>query len=197
MTTHKTKEERRSQILDAAISCFADKGYYETSMDDIVRAAGLSKGSLYWYFPSKRDLFRTLTESWIAEILTGLPERLAACKSASEKLATLLDAGRDTVAVRPELARAQLEFMAQAVRDTEIRDWFRETHRTQRAFLAQIVQEGIATGEFRKLPPDAVAGLIMAYGDGMWLHRELRNTGEDIGVVIDELKSTLMAILKA
>lgn len=197
MTTHKTKEERRSQILDAAISCFADKGYYETSMDDIVRAAGLSKGSLYWYFPSKRDLFRTLTESWIAEILTGLPERLAACKTAGEKLATLLDAGRDTVAVRPELARAQLEFMAQAVRDTEIRDWFRETHRTQRAFLAQIVQEGIATGEFRKLPPDAVAGLIMAYGDGMWLHRELRNTGEDIGVVIDELKSTLMAILKA
>lgn len=197
MTSHRTKEERRSQILDAAISCFADKGYYETSMDDIVRAAGLSKGSLYWYFSSKRDLFRTLTESWMAEILTGLPERLAACKTAGERLCTLLDAGRDTVAVRPELARAQLEFMAQAVRDTEIRDWFRETHRTQRAFLAQIVQEGIATGEFRKLPPDAVAGLIMAYGDGMWLHRELRNTGEDIGVVIDELKSTLMAILKA
>jgi len=197
MTTHKTKEERRSQILNAAISCFADKGYYETSMDDIVREAGLSKGSLYWHFPGKRELFRSLTEMWMAEIITGLPERLAACKTAGEKLCTLLDAGRDTVAVRPELARAQLEFMAQAVRDPEIRDWFRETHRVQRMFLAQIVEEGIANGEFRPVPADAIAGLIMAYGDGTWLHRELRNSGEDIGVLIDELKTTLMAILKA
>jgi AcrR family transcriptional regulator len=197
MTTHKTKEERRSQILDAAITCFAEKGYYETSMDDIVRAAGLSKGSLYWYFPGKRDLFRTLTESWMVEILTGLPERLAACKSASEKLFTLLSASRDSVAARPELARAQLVFMAQAVRDPEIRDWFRQTHRAQRTFLAQIIEEGIASGEFRPLPADAVAGLIMAYGDGSWLHRELRGTGDDIGILIDEMKSTLLAILKA
>ncbi len=197
MTTHKTKEERRSQILDAAISCFAEKGYYETSMDDIVRAAGLSKGSLYWYFPGKRDLFRSLTESWIAEILTGLPERLAECETASEKLFTLLDASRDTVAARPELARAQLEFMAQSVRDPEVREWLRQTHRAQRTFIAQIIEEGIASGEFRRVPTDQVAGLVMAYSDGTWLHRELRESGDDIGVLLDEVKSTLMAILKA
>jgi len=197
MTTHKTKEERRSQIMDAAISCFAENGYYETSMDDIVRATGLSKGSLYWHFPSKRDLFRSLIESWIAEIVTGLPERLAASRTAFEKLEAMLDAGRDTVAARPELVRAQLEFMAQAVRDPEIKEWFRQTYVTQRAFLAQILQEGIDSGEFRPVPVEAAASMVMAYADGTWLQREYHGTCDDIGVLIDEVKSTLQALLKA
>jgi AcrR family transcriptional regulator len=196
MTTHKTKEERRDQIMNAAISCFAEKGYYETSMDDIVRAAGLSKGSLYWHFPGKRELFRSLIESWLAQAIRGLPDRLEQCTTAEQKLGVLMDAGRDTVAVRPELARAQLEFMAQAVRDPEIREWFRNTYVAQRSFLAQILQEGVEQGEFRPIPVDSVARMIIAYGDGMWLHREVNELGDDIGVLIDEVKATLMALLK-
>ncbi len=182
--------------MNAAISCFAEKGYYETSMDDIVRAAGLSKGSLYWHFPGKRELFRSLIESWLAQAITGLPDRLERCTTAEQKLGVLLDAGRDTVAVRPELARAQLEFMAQAVRDPEIREWFRNTYVAQRSFLAQILQEGVAQGEFGPVPVDSVARMIIAYGDGMWLHREVNELGDDIGVLIDEVKATLMALLK-
>ena len=197
MTTHKTKEQRRTQIMDAAISCFAEKGYYETSMDDIVRAAGLSKGSLYWHFPGKRELFRSLIESWLAQAITGLPEKLAACKTAEEKIGVLMDAGRDTVAVRPEMARAQLEFLAQAVRDPEIREWFKNTYVAQRSFLSQVLEEGVKSGEFRPIPLDAVARMIIAYGDGLWLHREVNEIGDDIGVLIDELKATLMLLLKA
>ena len=60
MATRPTKEERRDQLIQAAITCFGEKGYYETSMDDIVREAGLSKGALYWYFKSKRTAERFL-----------------------------------------------------------------------------------------------------------------------------------------
>ena len=42
-----SKEERRAQILQAALTCFARKGYHLTTMDDIVAESGLSKGSLY------------------------------------------------------------------------------------------------------------------------------------------------------
>ncbi len=183
--------------MDAAISCFAEKGYYETSMDDIVRAAGLSKGSLYWHFPGKRELFRSLIETWMAEALRGLPERLAQCTTAEQKLSALMDAPRDTLAARPELARAQLEYMAQSVRDPEIREWFRQTYATHRMFIAQIIAEGISAGEFRPVPIDAVARMTMAYADGMWLHREVNELGDDIGVLLDEVKATLMALLKA
>src|SRR5262249_47217509 len=151
--------------------CFAEKGYYEASMDDIARAAGLSKGSLYWHFPSKRDLFRSIIEPWLAAIVTGVSEKLAACTSAEQKISVLLDAGRDTAAMHPEMGRAQLEFIAQAVRDPEIRAWFKEIFVSQRMFFAQILQEGIDAGEFRPMPIDAVARMIIAYGDGIWMDR--------------------------
>ena len=196
MTAHKTKAQRRSQITDAAITCFAKKGYYEASMDDIAREAGLSKGSLYWHFPSKRELFRSLIETWIGEVMDGLPEAVAHCEANAEKLMLIADSIKNTVAVRPELARAQLEFAAQAVRDPEIREWFRANYVEQRTFFAGILHEGMDAGEFRCVPVDATARLIMAYIDGVFLHREVNEIGDDINVLIEEAKSTLLALLK-
>ena len=65
MTQHKTKEERRTQILDAAAQCFAEKGYHAASMDDLVKASSLSKGAIYWHFKGKREIFRSLLERWL------------------------------------------------------------------------------------------------------------------------------------
>jgi AcrR family transcriptional regulator len=195
MTTHRTKEQRRSQIADAAITCFAKKGYYEASMDDIAKAAGLSKGSLYWHFPSKRDLFKTLLESWIAEVMEGLPEAVAACRTNAEKLTLIADSIKNTVAVRPDLARAQLEFGAQALRDDEFREWFRASYVQQREFFTGILEEGLRSGEFRAVPVHATARMIMAYFDGLFLHREVNDIGDDVDVLLDEAKSTLFALL--
>ena len=58
-----SSEARRAQILEAALRCFSDKGYHETTMDDLAREAGLSKGSLYWYFPSKEEFFAEILRS--------------------------------------------------------------------------------------------------------------------------------------
>ncbi len=49
-------EVRRAQILDAAQRCFGAKGYHAATMDDLVRASGLSKGSLYWHFRSRSSM---------------------------------------------------------------------------------------------------------------------------------------------
>src|SRR5215212_3411144 len=56
------EQQRRDQILTAAMACFARQGYHATSMDDVVRESGLSVGAIYSYFPSKEDLFLSLSE---------------------------------------------------------------------------------------------------------------------------------------
>ena len=53
---------RREAILDAAKSVFAERGFHQTAIADIARAANLSYGSVYWYFDSKEALFETLSE---------------------------------------------------------------------------------------------------------------------------------------
>ena len=73
--TDATKAARRAQIIEAAISCFLEKGYTNTSMSDIIKASGLSSGSIYSHFSSKEDI-----------LITAINERLNNVKKLYETL---------------------------------------------------------------------------------------------------------------
>ena len=57
------KETARSQIIEAALQVFSSEGYYRSTMDDIAKKLGVSKGALYLYFKSKEDLLREIQAS--------------------------------------------------------------------------------------------------------------------------------------
>lgn len=59
---------RRQQILDAAVALFSEQGFARTSMNDVVRASGLSMGAVYRYFPSKTDLIIAAGEGHGGEV---------------------------------------------------------------------------------------------------------------------------------
>jgi AcrR family transcriptional regulator len=61
-------DERRRQLLDAGARVFTERSYEDASMADVARAAGISKGLLYHYFPSKRDLFVATLEAAAEEL---------------------------------------------------------------------------------------------------------------------------------
>ena len=54
------RDQRRRQILDAALACFSENGFHQTGMTDVVSRSGLSHGAVYLYFPSKDDLIAAL-----------------------------------------------------------------------------------------------------------------------------------------
>ena len=73
--TDATKAARRAQIIEAAISCFLEKGYTNTSMSDIIKASGLSSGSIDSHFSGKEDI-----------LITAINERLNNVKELYETL---------------------------------------------------------------------------------------------------------------
>ena len=81
---------RRTALLNAAADCFREKGYEGARIDDVAEAAGIDRATLYYYFPNKKQLFRTL-------ITEALEERVAAATAiadgdgtAPEKLRALI-----------------------------------------------------------------------------------------------------------
>ena len=75
--TDATKAARRAQILEAAINCFLERGYTNTSMSDIIKASGLSSGSIYSHFSGKEDiLIGAINErlDYLKELYGALPE---------------------------------------------------------------------------------------------------------------------------
>lgn len=65
-----TPSDTQQKILDAAIDVFAQKGYHDTRVDEIVDASKTSKGAVYFYFPSKQDIFLAIVDKF-ANLLAG------------------------------------------------------------------------------------------------------------------------------
>ncbi|HMT05822.1 MAG: TetR/AcrR family transcriptional regulator [Solirubrobacterales bacterium] len=84
--------ERRKLILEAGLDAFAEGGYQETTLDEVADRAGISKALIYEHFPSKRDLYREILETWIGDLLGRV---LAAATAAGGQSEARLVAGLD------------------------------------------------------------------------------------------------------
>ena len=153
------QEERRRQILDAAVRVFARSGYHGSRVGDIAEEAGVAHGLLYHYFASKEEVLQTVfRENW-GELIGRFRAVEAADEPAHEKLEgiakILLRTWRNdpdlvTVMVR-EVARSQ-QLQGQV---EEIREAF--------AIVQRVIEDGQASGVFR---PDLDARLAswVVYG---------------------------------
>src|ERR1700730_9822305 len=80
------KAERKNKILDYALLCFAEKGYHETKIDDIVVKSGISKGSIYNYFKSKEEIYNAILSDKSSSRYLSFKEHIDTLRTATEKL---------------------------------------------------------------------------------------------------------------
>ncbi|MCP5027213.1 MAG: TetR/AcrR family transcriptional regulator [Actinomycetia bacterium] len=76
--------ERREQLLDVAIEVFGQRGFHNTSMNDVADAAGITKPVLYQHFASKRDLYAALLEAVGVELINRITGAVANAARAKE-----------------------------------------------------------------------------------------------------------------
>jgi AcrR family transcriptional regulator len=97
--------ERRATILDAAMEVFASRGFHGSSIDEIARAAGISKALIYEHFPSKKDLHNSLLEYQVDELLGRLDASAATGEAGDLRLRAGVDAFLGFVEERREAWR--------------------------------------------------------------------------------------------
>jgi AcrR family transcriptional regulator len=153
------------------MACFARQGYHATSMDDVVRESGLSVGAIYSYFPSKEELFLTLSEDRAEQTLAYLNDLFARPGSIAEKSREAVDYffGRLSDELVP-LARVNVEFLSEALKSERIRD--RQDRRCEsiRQFFYSLLSEAQKRGEVRvDVDVRAAAELMMALNEGIVL----------------------------
>jgi AcrR family transcriptional regulator len=169
--------ERKQQLLDCAGTLFAERGYAETRVIDIVRAAGVAKGLFYWYFENKEALFRELAEN--------IRLRLRRHQGhAMDPLASPLVKIRQGV-------EASVEFMAEnahffsllAAEEQQLTDVLRQGTDQHVGDTAALISEGLADGTIREEDPRLLAlGVVGAVGTFSHYHR----TGR-LDLPLDEL----------
>jgi len=159
--------ERRAQIMQAALTCFTRKGYNKTTMDDIVAESGLSKGSLYWYFKGKDDLFVETFMSVFEGVGQEMVSAMERCPTAAEKLRAM---ARAAVGLSKEIEgifSLFLEFWASSPRRDEAGQVWLDLLEQYKGLVAGVIEEGVRRGEFGPADAEHLAWAIMAAYDGL------------------------------
>ena len=156
------KDARPDEIRAAALALFAERGFAATRLDDAARRAGIAKGTIYLYFPTKEDLFRALVRQDLLPNLAALEQAAAAHPGPAparlrDLLATMAARMDAPTAAIPRLILAESgNFPALA------RFYAEEVVARGLALLASVIAAGVAAGEFRPVDPAAVAPLAVA-----------------------------------
>lgn len=164
-------EERKNQILEAAIAVFARRGFDEARMDDIAQEAGLSKGALYLYYKSKDAIIGAILKLVFSRAMNKLQGFLdnESEKSARELLTQLNHYYISEMKWMASLMPISFQFYAVAARQKEVRQFLRQYFKDYIHVLAAIIQRGIDHGELRPANAETVAISIAALYEGMAL----------------------------
>ncbi len=184
MPQQQRREKTHAAILSAALAAFAASGYEATSVADICRAAGVSKGAFYHHFPSKLALFLELLENW----LHGIDERLGSIRQASgtaaESLSNMASVARGVFQIADGRLPLLLEFWTQARLDPAVWKATIAPYRRYQTFFESLIRQGASDGSFRAIDPAVGARAIVAMAVGLLLQGLLDPAGADWGTAV-------------
>jgi len=167
------EHEVRERIVRAATRVFSERGFHRATMQDIVRASGLSVGAIYTYFKSKEDLILAGCDMITDQEMSELARRLTPIEGFRDRISAAVGFMFDQMEVESwQLGSTRLLALAWAEADTSpaIREMLLRRRREIHGVTVGLLQEGIAHGEFPAwLDIDRVASGLGALLDGVIL----------------------------
>ncbi len=157
---------RREQILTAAGEVFAERGIHGARIDDIAAAAGLSKGSVYWYFRSKDEVVYALVDAFYAEAHSGLVALRDQPGTVADRLRDYLRSYAALMEEHRHLAPLAMEFYALAPRQQRVRDFLERYYARWTEATIVLLDQGNQRGEFRIADTWAAARTLVELFDG-------------------------------
>jgi AcrR family transcriptional regulator len=145
-------EERPRQILDAALEVFGERGLAGARLDDIARRAGVSKGTIYLYFPNKEELFREVVRAVVVDRLRQAAAD-AGTQDPVEELKRYLRAHWDFVR-SPQFQTIFKLVTGELHNFPDLAEFYgREVITPATQLLAGMIRRGIDRGDFRRVDP--------------------------------------------
>ena len=161
------QDQRKNQILKAALFVIVEKGYERSRMDDIVQSSKLSKGAIYWYYKSKKEVYLSLVDHWVKNYNSGFIENLEKHSTASAQLKGLFDYFMKQFDKDPAAFKILVEFWSLSGRDSDFNDKLQKVYSEFLEYIVKIIQDGVDSGEFKNVNPRITALSILINIEGI------------------------------
>jgi AcrR family transcriptional regulator len=192
--TSRTESQARTRqrILDAAARLFVSQGFAGTSLEDVAREAGFSKGAVYSNFAGKNDLFFAIVEGQFTELSQRLRDAVDAEADLAGQLAAVGRWYRDYLHMESAWIQSLPEVVAVAAQDPEARQRLSGLLRTVEQAITDLLERQQELMGIRfALPPPTIAALALSTVVGLTV-RSLHDNG---GAAPDDLFPSAMALL--
>ena len=157
------KGARPAELLTAALDLFVERGYAATRLDDVAKRAGVSKGTVYLYFPSKEELFKAVVREGLVPLLERGEKMVAEHEgSAAELIRNLVHGWWEGIGMTPYAGLPKL-MISECRNFPELGQFYVDEVITRgHKLVRKAVQRGLDTGEFRTTDPEYVTRLVFA-----------------------------------
>jgi AcrR family transcriptional regulator len=196
MTKHQPRDYRREQVLDAALKLFVKHGYEDSTVDEISRDAGLSKGSIYWYFDSKLDILFALTDRYTAQSQAEVVRMAGADKYGTEALYKSHRDLRRADEKDPNREKLLSQLMGLAARYPEIRTKMREYYRQWDDVVTELIERAVKEGKFSPVDARSISQAITALYDGLCMRQQIDSEVDVITVIETTMRLVHEALVK-
>jgi TetR/AcrR family transcriptional regulator len=167
------KAARPQELLEAALTLFVDKGLAATRSEDVAKLAGVSKGTLYLYYPSKDALFKAVVQAYLTQVIVEGGEMVDQAEGSTSDLLNQL---AQTWWLRVGASKAAgllVLIMSEAKAFPDLAQFYvDEVVAPSHALLARAVSRGVARGEFRDLDVTSVVHALIAPVQFLILYRQ-------------------------
>jgi len=153
------RDARIADILVAARQTFLSRGFHAAAVAEIARALGIAEGTIFKYFPTKRDLLNKVIEHWYGDLFGDYSKELGPIQGAKNRFRYLVWRHLRTVAEWPEMCR--LIFTEVRVQPDYAQSPLHEMNHRYTGLLVDIVRQGIRSKEFRAdASPELIRDLV-------------------------------------
>ena len=190
------QDRRKEQIMSAALSVVVAKGYDQSRMDDIVEISQLSKGAIYWYYKSKKEVYLSLVDHWFDQYSAGVMDTLQQQESASDQLKALFDFFIEQFDKNPAVFKLLVEFWRLAGLNPDFNAKLQQIYSDFLEYIIEIIKVGVANGEFKNVEPRITALSILINIEGITWFTLFDKSGVEAHEYIDTISNFILNGLK-
>lgn len=158
---------RRAQLTRAAYKVVGQKGYYDFTIRDIAREAGLSTGLVHYYFKNKEDLLLNLLKEINRNMLIILNKAIVTSDDPKEKLNIFMNQAFNLVKDEKDYFYIVIDFWTQVNKNDRMKRANTKLFKSYRDEISKILKEGIEKGVFMKMDVDYTSAVIISIIQGM------------------------------
>lgn len=174
MSNTVSADERRKSIVREAATLFNERGYYNTSMEDIAEAVGLRKPTLYWYVSCKEEILYLINDNVVDYLTSQHESRLAQGMSSPQLLRCVMTDLMDQIPEYPGFSSAFHENYREL--NGDMQDRIKDKRDKYFHMIVDVVSKAIEDGDFRK-ELDAKSTTLAFFGMCNWVYRWYNPSG--------------------